>query len=344
MIPTISIHAPLRGRLIPAATVRSDNLFQSTPPCGGDHFELLTLSRGSHFNPRPLAGATSLSVNLSRGIRFQSTPPCGGDIPPTIIFFCPRYFNPRPLAGATSFLRYSVWRGVISIHAPLRGRLSCLGGVLYLINFNPRPLAGATGGVVMVDLITLISIHAPLRGRLLLFRPAICTALFQSTPPCGGDKLSSSPTLTLLRFQSTPPCGGDDHYRNKTSDQSNFNPRPLAGATPQQYGCSPHAVISIHAPLRGRRSPNAGHAYNVRFQSTPPCGGDLINNPPPQRRKFQSTPPCGGDIQGRSTRYPQAISIHAPLRGRPYPHCSQCCMVLFQSTPPCGGDRTAVKF
>ena len=55
----------------------------------------------------------------------------------------------------------------------------------------------------------------------------------------------------------------------------------------------------------------------VEFQSTPPCGGDFNFIPNClQRPEFQSTPPCGGDFATRLGSADDAISIHAPLRGR----------------------------
>ncbi len=141
------------------------------------------------FNPRPLAGATSVSLSASicvaisihaplRGRHcfiwqrqvfkvFQSTPPCGGD--PTGAAGGPPYhnFNPRPLAGATVFSR-----------GP---------GFVY-VYFNPRPLAGATKSYNSVADLATISIHAPLRGRPSGRCKQFGIKLFQSTPPCGGDR------------------------------------------------------------------------------------------------------------------------------------------------------------
>ena len=54
------------------------------------------------FNPRPLAGATLPYRRIGQR-RF--------------------HFNPRPLAGATPDNGNHIVNGVISIHAPLRGRL-----------------------------------------------------------------------------------------------------------------------------------------------------------------------------------------------------------------------------
>ena len=77
-----------------------------------------------------------------------------------------------------------------------------------------------------------------------------------------------------------------------------FNPRPLAGATHPHDQLDFALVISIHAPLRGRRSPPWAPLLPPRFQSTPPCGGDGESDDYEEKeKKFQSTPPCGGDRQ-----------------------------------------------
>ena len=184
-------------------------------------------------------------------------------------------------------------------------------------------------------------------------------------------------------FQSTPPCGGDVQPGATDPGPNHFNPRPLAGATAlfggrsMVIGISIHAPlrgrliwnfvtvlvykISIHAPLRGRRTPGQMVDAGLPFQSTPPCGGDLMEvfavltsfisihaplrgrhifrSPCPFSSLFQSTPPCGGDrcLCDNGTMVLK-ISIHAPLRGRPASGSSVASMTKFQSTPPCGGD------
>ena len=77
----------------------------------------------------------------------------------------------------------------------------------------------------------------------------------------------------------------------------------------------------------------------MKFQSTPPCGGDKDGaqkavccsdfNPRPHAGAtlsrhivacnllFQSTPPCGGDFVRSRNVKSTVISIHAPMRGRP---------------------------
>ena len=142
-LPPISIHAPLRGRPhgsrchgtseyfnprpLAGATYYEmkpikDDVFQSTPPCGGDQRSWKPLPTTMHFNPRPLAGATPCSPSRSCISAFQSTPPCGGDLKRHAGEGETTYFNPRPLAGATPCPEGQDYRSDISIHAPLRGR------------------------------------------------------------------------------------------------------------------------------------------------------------------------------------------------------------------------------
>ena len=77
----ISIHAPLRER-------------QS---CAFIRFLV------KYFNPRSLAGATEMFLNICSTPRaFQSTLPCGSDKDASLRSGGRKNFNPRSLAGATS--------------------------------------------------------------------------------------------------------------------------------------------------------------------------------------------------------------------------------------------------
>ena len=150
LLPTaISIHAPLRGRPWMHSFHCCLQLFQSTPPCGGDPEPIINADQLKNFNPRPLAGATGRDGTQLDGARisihaplrgrprkpwltllhhqFQSTPPCGGDAAGSSRRDTTTNFNPRPLAGAT--LR----RALIYPRSD---------------DFNPRPLAGATRNVL----------------------------------------------------------------------------------------------------------------------------------------------------------------------------------------------------
>ena len=228
---------------------------------------------------------------------------------------------------------------LISIHAPLRGRHTLPVACVIYPNFNPRPLAGATQLHVLAFKHGPISIHAPLRGR----RPA---------PPCHRQR-------SLISIHA--PLRGRLVGASLISGSGYFNPRPLAGATAIFFFCS----------------------GSIKFQSTPPCGGDPVAscwlqccyhfNPRPLAGAtlttavadggvlFQSTHPCGGDgrhgcsataifnfnprpLAGatcvrRDILPGNAISIHAPLRGRHVKAHAAKYNGEFQSTPPCGGDE-----
>ena len=163
------------------------------------------------------------------------------------------------------------------------------------------------------------------------------------------------------RFQSTPPCGGDKVCRRAWMERPDFNPRPLAGATmihkpscvvsgfqstPPCGGDWPcvgkiliSRKISIHAPLRGRLAGALFLVAGIVFQSTPPCGGDgvagflwvVVRN-------FNPRPLAGATKPAPACPYCGYISIHAPLRGRRQYKRMTCMVHGFQSTPPCGGD------
>ena len=122
-----------------------------------------------------------------------------------------------------------------------------------------------------------ISIHAPLRGRPKLAYVSIVPIPISIHAPLRGRLPLSFRFLYSRLFQSTPPCGGDTQAPTWCSASADFNPRPLAGATGRYLLARDANNISIHAPLRGRQAWNGLTARcRLRFQSTPPCGGDFI--------------------------------------------------------------------
>ena len=76
-------------------------LFQSAPPRGGDFLRF------------DFGHAT---------IMFQSAPPRGGDGSRTKLDRLDRGFNPRPREGAMLWFCRRLWRVLVSIRAPARGR------------------------------------------------------------------------------------------------------------------------------------------------------------------------------------------------------------------------------
>ena len=167
----------------------------------------------------------------------------------------------------------------------------------------------------------------------------------------------------LPKFQSTPPCGGDASTSTRMCTRpTNFNPRPLAGATCYKRIALAAIQISIHAPLRGRLVASMSSAFMDRISIHAPLRGrPYLSDSTERKLRFQSTPPCGGDrkwtctrstwrnfnprpLAGATMRCANAtsrkrISIHAPLRGRLGGVLYFIRKKLFQSTPPCGGDQ-----
>ena len=220
-------------------------------------------------------------------------------------------------------LAYTGLRIGISIHAPLRGRL--------------------TARTRDYDTIQ-ISIHAPLRGRPPWPHRRRSAREFQSTPPCGGDDLTGGTYDYYCYFNPRPLAGATTSPRTPVNGTTDFNPRPLAGATLFEYKKAQFNKISIHAPLRGRLIlVNPTRKFCI-FQSTPPCGGDVPLIPVPAvpvhfnprplagatsatRESdcitlFQSTPPCGGDCQTGQLEFYKRFRLFSrkSVHGSPKPH------------------------
>ena len=195
--------------------LKSGTAFQSTLPRGSEAG--LPIPRGPwpYFNPRSLAGASTLlvarlcnrviSIHAPSRERVGFRNAIGNSID----------FNPRSLAGANvePFSKYGM--GAISIHAPSRERLMTLYGSLptwifqstlprgsedphelegiLRENFNPRSLAGAINVAKDRDLTAPISIHAPSRERAGGRKTMNFDALFQSTLPRGSESSGRLP-------------------------------------------------------------------------------------------------------------------------------------------------------
>ena len=157
------------------------------------------------------------------------------------------------------------------------------------------------------------------------------------------------------RFQSTPPSEGGDPSGRRVESGAPVGVSihaALRGRRPARddsHRRLPDAV-SIHAALRGRRpmTPAVIAPTRRRFQSTPPSEGGDPARPAtaactaascfnPRRPRRAATP--GPD---RTHGRPDAVSIHAALRGRRPSRGADAIArhaLQFQSTPPSeGGD------
>ena len=74
-------------------------------------------------------------------------------------------FNPRPREGATTALGNHMFTELVSIHAPVKGRLYLWFFFFLFLCFNPRPREGATVLRWTWVIFECVSIHAPVKGR-----------------------------------------------------------------------------------------------------------------------------------------------------------------------------------
>ena len=127
----VSIHAPVRGATDSTAhTAIAINVFQFTPPCGGQlNLNPRVLLVHTGFNSRPRAGGNETSPARSNCYpMFQFTPPCGGQ--PELCKYAKTgqiCFNSRPRAGGNLHkdLQLKLCK-YVSIHAPVRGATSAV--------------------------------------------------------------------------------------------------------------------------------------------------------------------------------------------------------------------------
>ena len=184
------------------------------------------------FNPRPHTGATRSHIQ-------------------SVVF--PQYFNPRPHTGATRRRQKPLPICIISIHAPIRGRLQTISFLSHWTNFNPRPHTGATDKARAQKWAEQISIHAPIRGRPALGVFCQCHSGISIHAPIRGRLIGGVDSSTGALFQSTPPYGGDGNPHDmQVPFIQDFNPRPHTGATKAIRDKGLLVGISIHAPIRGR--------------------------------------------------------------------------------------------
>ena len=91
-------------------------------------------------------------------------------------------FNPRPREGATRAYRVRFSRSLVSIHAPVKGRLRAVIPIPEGGSFNPRPREGATISSPAQPVCAGFN-PRPREGATLSRRSCRDSTLFQSTPP-----------------------------------------------------------------------------------------------------------------------------------------------------------------
>ena len=142
---------------------------------------------------------------------FQSTLPHGNDLKPLVTI------SPK---------------AAISIHAPLRERLSGNSNLKDTTVFQSTLPRGSD---------SVFNSHQSAKSR------------FQSTLPRGSDASFSFFFCRYSAFQSTLPHGSDQLFSLNRLVLAYFTPRSLAGATLPSVSFVLADLISIHAPSRERR-------------------------------------------------------------------------------------------
>ncbi len=186
----------------------------------------------------------------------------------------------------------------ISIHAPLRERLSLKFNVCFSRHFNPRSLTGAT-----------LHFCFTLRQNF-YFNPRSLTGATTVTKIVEAKKNISIHAPLRERRTAVSACACRVNY---------FNPRSLTGATAISKRRLMVLFISIHAPLRERRCAKKSTAFPLRhFNPRSLTGATLCNyRPAYQRRYFNPRSLTGATVLAKVIIDKVFISIHAPLRERP---------------------------
>ena len=216
--------------------------------------------------------------------------------------------------GSDEKLIKAVNAELISIHAPLRERrcaVRCWRSNSY---FNPRSLTGATTNPTPVSVAQAISIHAPLRER---------------------QEAKNNDTFTKKISIHAPlrerPVGA-----SITNEDYDFNPRSLTGATKHRLDCFNRWQHFNPRSLTGATAIRISLLYAPRiFQSTLPYGSDsAIGQYSAPADLFQSTLPYGSDHFQPWLFAVYGISIHAPLRERPFDDFAGACFTLISIHAP----------
>ena len=204
------------------------------------------------FNPRPREGATnSLRPSRSR----------------------PEGFNPRPREGATLDHGLQDCGFLVSIRAPVRGRLD---GNHVHAQRQIVSIRAPVRGRQVLDAIhrfpDLVSIRAPVRGRHAGFAGVRALDDVSIRAPVRGRQGDPGVAVPDATVSIRAPMRGRRPVKHgHTTAWIGFNPRPREGATSIRTALSISRIVSIRAPVRGRPAQDAEDKHGrLMFQSAPP--------------------------------------------------------------------------
>ena len=174
-------------------------------------FILLNLSYKTELQSTPQwRGDLALPALLAHWVLFQSTPQWRGDCFAASHTASVSSFNPRPSEGATQRVFPRGGIPLVSIHAPVKGRLASHSGPFKAEGVSIHaPVKGRPAYSIITAPLPPVSIHAPVKGRHVSPSKDTSTSRFQSTPQWRGDQNPVSRCPAPLGFQSTPQWRGD---------------------------------------------------------------------------------------------------------------------------------------
>ncbi len=142
----VSIHAPVKARLISTEKLASDGVSIHAPVKARQNDKYIP---GFYigFNPRAREGATSGLQSKILTILFSIHAPVKARHFCQNISVCSSSFNPRAREGATGKSFF---------------------GTYLAVSFNPRAREGATIDTIRVIIKNNVSIHAPVKARLII--------------------------------------------------------------------------------------------------------------------------------------------------------------------------------
>ena len=188
-----------------------------------------------------------------------------------------------------------------------------------------------------------------------------CRLTFRSTPPCGGDLVAGTEAHPIWVSIHAPVWGRRRRHGSHRCASEGFDPRPRVGATldaiapagwfgsfdPRpRVGATQlfrpiewRAIVSIHAPVWGRRCSARRPCAQPRFDPRPRVGATRVQRSCPPLRCVSIHAPVWGRLLLCCVPHILAgVSIHAPVWGRHRVSVVTAESLWFRSTPPCGGD------
>ena len=182
--------------------------FQSTPPRRGDHAKAvparLVRDVSIHAPRRGDSDLTSTATRSSRDL-FQST----------------------PCEGATLFSRIQIQARLVSIHAPVKGRLAKQSNRPVGPSFNPRPVKGRPTIAITTTAPATASFNPrPREGATLLLAFSKASGMFQFTPPRRGDGFPRPQKHRRLPVSIHTPVKGRLCCETVTATMQSFQSTP----------------------------------------------------------------------------------------------------------------------